>query len=207
MSNIFPVIPTPEFHKWETELPEYTRRPDWHAVGTVKLGELIECGFVLWYTIAGNNQKVINEAWAWDYFDKDQYFRLCDKINARFYWDEIALTPPGIWKQQLIRKLNEIMPKYKPLYTAVANGYDPWQDGSGYGKSRDIHSEFPETLLSGNADYVSNGNDREYEDIHQGGVADMTDLWVKIWQDIDCHVLDELEPLFSCLYTANVNGF
>lgn len=207
MSNIFPVIPTPEFHKWETELPGYTRRPDWHAVGTVKLGELIECGFVVWYTVAGNNQKVINEDWAWDYFDKDQYFRLCDKINARFYWDEIALTPPGIWKQQLIRKLNEIMPKYKPLYTAVANGYDPWQDGSGYGKSRDIHSEFPETLLSGNADYVSNGNDREYEDIHQGGVADMTDLWVKIWQDIDCHVLDELEPLFSCLYTANVNGF
>lgn len=188
-------------------VPEYERVPDWHAVTSVKLGELIEMGFVKWYTVAGNNKKVINQDWAWDYYDEEQYFRLCDKINARFYWDEIALVPPGIWKQQLIRKLNEIMPKYKPLYTAVANGYDPWQDGSGYGKSRDIHSEFPETLLSGNADYISNGNDREYEDIHEGGVADMTDLWVRIWQDIDCHVLDELEPLFSCLYTVNVNGF
>lgn len=35
-----------------------------------------------------------------------------------------------------------------------------------YGKSRDIESDYPETLLSGNADYISNGRDEENERLH-----------------------------------------
>lgn len=206
MSKLFPEVHAPELEDIG-KTPEYERIPDWHSVVTIKFGELIELGFVKWYTVANNNKKVINEDWAWDYWNVDQYYRLCDKINARFYWDEISIVPPGIWKQQIIRKLNEIMPKYKPLYEAVARGFDPWQDGNGYGKSRNIHSEFPETLLSGNADYVSHGDDREYEDVHEGGVAAMTDEYVKLYQDIDCYILDELECLFSSLYTVNMNAF
>ena len=61
-----------------------------------------------------------------------------------------------------------IMPKYKPLYKMAADGLDPLQASNEYGKSRDIFSEFPQTMLSGNSDYASTGNDRQYRDFKSG---------------------------------------
>ena len=115
--------------------------------------------------------------------------------------------PPGRWKAQLIQKLNEIMPKYKPLYKLVAEGIDPLQVSNEYGKSRDIFSEFPQTMLSGNSDYASTGNDRQYERITEGDVVEKFAAIRDRLQSVDAMVLDELETLFSCLFTANMNSY
>lgn len=176
---------------------------EWHGVVTIPLGELIDSGWVKWFDDDGT----INDDWKWDYYDEVQYKRLCKKINERFFWDEIALLPPVRWKQQLIRKLNEVMPKYKPLYEMIAKGYDPLQSSNEYGKSRNIYSEFPETLLNGNSDYVSNGTDREYEIIKQGDLVEKMMEYAKNYNDVDVMVLNELESLFSALYTVSANGF
>ena len=54
---------------------------------------------------------------------------------------------------------------------------------------------------------MSNGSDREYEDIIDGSWLDKVLQLARDYQDIDALVLDELEPLFSSLYTVAVSGY
>ena len=145
---------------------------DWHAI---QLGQLVEYGFVSW-----------DESWAWDWYDEEQRDRWQSLFEGRYWWREIAIVPPGRWKQQLLQKLNEAMPKYKPLYKMAADGLDPLQASNEYGKSRDIFSEFPQTMLSGDI---------------MGKFAAM-----EKFRTVDQMLLDEVEPLFSCLFTTNVNS-
>lgn len=180
---------------------------DYHAAVTIQLSELIDGGWVKWYSLGPDGEILPNQDWAWDYYDLEQYKRLCDKFNERFMWDEISMLPPLRWKQQLIRRLNEIMPKYKILYKALDDGIDPLQVDGKYGKSRHIFSEFPETLLNGNSDYVSNGNDREYEDIEQGDWIERAGAISDKYNDVDVLILNELEIMFTSLYSVSVNGF
>lgn len=170
---------------------------DYHAVHTITLGELVDYGFVDWE----------DPTWAWDFYDEEQRDRLQRLFEGRYRWREISIVPPGRWKAQLIQKLNEIMPKYKPLYKLVAEGIDPLQVSNEYGKSRDIFSEFPQTMLSGRSDYASTGNDRQYERITEGDVVEKFAAIRDRLQSVDAMVLDELETLFSCLFTANMNSY
>jgi hypothetical protein len=114
-----------------------------------------------------------------------------------------------------------------------------------YYKSRNIYSDFPQTLLAGhNQDYASSGNDSEYEKIIESEkditekskentnatndettnsrndetkdyretrehVADPLTMLdnILLFNDVDNSIIKEIEPLFSCLYTVNVNAF
>lgn len=101
------------------------------------------------------------------------------------------------------------MPKYRPLYAQLENGeFDPLQNGGKYGKRRDINSEFPETLLSGTDEaYASSGVDSEYEEIgRDGSLAENAAIYAEQFRAVDVMILDELESLFSCLYSTNANG-
>lgn len=171
--------------------------PDWHAVGTIQLGELIECGIV----------DFSDPSWHWDYYSEEQYERVCEKITNRYFMREIGVIPPGLWKREFLRKMNEVMPKYKPLYKALEDGTSILQTGDQYGKSRDIFSEFPATMLGDNQDYASNGRDREYENITQGDWVDKATQIAERYNDIDVMILNDIEPLFSCLLTVNMNGY
>lgn len=168
---------------------------DWHAISSIQLGHLVEYGFVTW-----------DESWDWDWYDEEQRDRWQKLFEGRYWWREISITPPGRWKQQLLQKLNEAMPKYKPLYKMAADGLDPLQVSNEYGKSRDIFSEFPQTMLSGNSDYASTGNDRQYERVTEGDIMEKFAV-METFRTIDQMLLDEVEPLFSCLFTVNVNSF
>ena len=71
----------PRIEPYEPSAPT----PEFHAVMTVSLGELVEGGFVDWD----------DASWHWDSYDDAQYHRLCAKIEAH-YWDrEIGVLPPG----------------------------------------------------------------------------------------------------------------
>lgn len=50
-------------------------------------------------------------------------------------------------------------------------GSNETRHGDDYYKGRDIDSNYPETLLSGNADYISNGKDSENERVTDGTTA------------------------------------
>ena len=233
-------------------------RPDFHAVVTIQLCELIDAGF---FDLSRPD---------WDFgpkFSDAQHAQLCKKITDHYYFREIALIPPGIWKREFLRKMNEIMPKYMAWYEIVAtdemrvgHSYDyikgtsdtrdeekrtdlidrntdeTYKDDEYY-KGRNIFSDFPQTALAGrNQDYASTGNDTEYERITEGNktladttsgsrastadgnkkyqesrehVSDPLTLLDNIteFDNVDATIIDEIEPLFSCLFTVNINGF
>lgn len=173
------------------------RRPDYHAVVTIQLCELIDCGF---FDLTRED---------WDFgpkFTPEQHKQLCEKITNHYYFREISLVPPGMWRREFLRLMNEIMPKYIPWYKMLSEGLTFGQTSEWY-KSRNIFSDFPQTALAGrNSDYASSGNDTEYERIRTADPLDVLDR-IKNYDDVDAAIIEEIEPLFSCLFTVNINGW
>jgi hypothetical protein len=195
----------PDFHTpWYdfeelTQYEGYEAHPDYHSVYTIQLCELANAGFIDW----------TREDWDWSDVAQspEVYERVCKKFNDRFWWSEISITPPGRWKQQLLRRIRELAPKYNNLWRITADGLDPLQVGGEYGKRRAIDSGYPETLLSGNADYISGGRDEEYEKIATGNVTEALQAYQEGYHDPDAMFLDELEVFFCHMYTSNVNAY
>ncbi len=174
------------------------RRSDWHAVDSIQLGELIEGGLFDW---------AHDDTLKWDMYSEEQYKSVCTKFVNRFFYREIGIIPYKQWLLAYVRKMNEIMPKYKPFYKAIEEGADILATSDDYGKSRNLYSDYPATMLSGNADYANNGTDRQYEDVHQGDFMAKAIEAQQRYNDIDVMILEECETLFSCLMTVNANGF
>lgn len=168
---------------------------EFHAVVGVPMGELLREGFIVWG----------EPAWLWDYYDEKQYWRVCEKLENH-YWDrEIGVLPPGAWRREFIRKMNEIMPKYKLAYRALADGVTLMRTGDDYGKSRTIGSDFPATQLKNNQDYASDASDNEYENVHEGDYLERIEL-LKGYDDIDLQIVNDMETMFTSLFTVNMNG-
>lgn len=178
--------------------PAYEEVPDYHALVTVQLCELINGGWVDWK----------DESWDWSAYavDQEQYDRVCNAFNERFYWREISIVPPGRWKQRLLYKLkHELMPKYKYLYQAVAGGINPLAEKDEFYKSRKVSSEYPETLLSNNADYASMGVDEEWEKVTLGDIASKMEQFER-FRSVDMLLLDELETMFIGITSVSVGA-
>lgn len=174
--------------------------PEFHAVITIQLGELIEDEIFTWEKIGW-----INAA-----YSPEQYTRLCEAFEARFYLDEISCLPVGHWMRLLKYELvHNLMPKYRPLYAQLEAGdYDPLQTGGEYRKERKIESEFPETLLTENQDYASKGYDFVAESVGRGNMADDLANYAEKVSSLDNMLLDEIQKkLFTCLYSTNVNAW
>ena len=198
----------PLMQEWETFDPnnwdmqtelEYTYENEWHAVYTIYLGELMQSGVFNWARPELN--------WRDAAIDDEQYQRICDYFNLRFKWREISMLPVLKWFDYLRNKLvYELMPKYKPLYERVAEGVNPLSSETEYYKNRTIDSAYPETLLSENADYITNGKDEEFQRIKEHGTADALANFAEVYKGVDQLLLDELEVMFVSMYTTNING-
>ena len=198
MAIVRPIVET--FEEWSGEsYEEYNGHSDWHAVYTIQLGELIEGG------LFGFDHEIVD--WSEAAYSQEQYDRVCAYFIERFRYREISMLPYKEWAQMLRRKLvYELMPKYRPLYERVAEGVSPFAEKDEYHKGRSIESSYPETLLSENADYITDGRDDEHETITEGNAADMLANFAEKWRGVDELLLDELESMFICMYTANVNA-
>lgn len=172
---------------------------EWHAVFTIQLGELVDSGVFDW------SRPELD--WRNAAYSQEQYDRVCAYFIERFEFREISIIPPYEWFKILHRKLvYELMPVYREIYKSLEGGFNPIADKDRYYKERDITSDFPETLLSENADYISTGFDKEFQEIEiNRGYADALES-AKLIHSIDEMLLDELECCFFGLYTANVNG-
>ena len=165
---------------------------------SITLGEWYEQGFY----------DPDDESWHWNAYSDEQYSRLCKKFLDRFYFRDVAVLPAYRWKLAYLRKLNEIMPKYKLLYERVEAGVNPLQIEDVYTKSRDIFSDFPQTLLEGQADYASTGDDRESETVREGDVSEKLVDFAERYNDVDVLILGELDgALFSSIIVPTVPMF
>ena len=174
-------------------------KEQFNAVYTVQLGELIEIGLFDWTNPALD--------WSAYAFDAEQYTRVCDYFKQRFYYREISIVPFGEWANYLHYKLCfELSPKYNPLYQNAKDGINPLADSNEYYKNRTIQSAYPETLLSDNSDYITDGKDEEFQRIKEGNFTELSTKYYAEFRAIDAAMLDELETLFISMYTLNVNA-
>lgn len=180
---------------------DFTERYDNQFIGSatdsVTFGELIEDGWV----------DFTDPSWDFPKYDAEQHARLCRKIENHYWSRDIGVLPPKQWKREFLRKLDEIMPKYITLYGQIAetgsNGLNARDEGY---KSRNIVSDFPQTQLAGNEDYASMGTDHQYERIHRESLFDYVER-IRMYDDVDLLIINELESLFSCLLTVNANAW
>lgn len=188
-----PSIDIEEFDNW-------TGHYEQHDVVTITLGELVESNVFDW------SKPMLN--WESAAYDDEQYKRICAYFIDRFYYREISMLPFKQWANFLKRKLvYELMPKYIPVYDRVKQGINPFQDSDEYYKNRTIDSAYPETLLSENADYITEGKDEEFERLKEGNITDQMTKYSSTFKGVDELLLDELEIMFVSLYTVNVNGW
>lgn len=169
-------------------------------ISSITLAELIDIGFFDW------DKELFN--WGEQAFDIEQHDRICQMFVDRFYWREISVVPPLKWAQILMHKLkNEAMPKFMPLYKKINEGVNWFSETDEYGKRRSIDSGFPETMLSGAAVYASSGNDEEWETVTESPTFEKYNKLSKEFTSVDQKLLDELECMFSSLWSQNVNGW
>ena len=170
--------------------------PEYHDTMTITLQELLDDPYLY---------DVVQQRWqTFDAYDEEQRTRLWSKFRARFDWREIGILPIRRWLDRLMGTLNEIMPKYKPIYAAIEAGTTVMTDWDEWHKGRDVYSTFPQTALGGsNQDYASSGNDREHETIRDYGLLDVAER-ISAYNDVDVMVLDDLERLFTCLVSTTI---
>lgn len=199
-SSYFKPCSQTDFPEDITELNDWTGDDVWNAVLTVQLGELVEHGVFDW------SKDFLD--WSEFAYDENQYERVCAYFIERFRYREISIEPFRQWADRLMYKIKyELMPKYKPLYKRFDEGINPLQESDEYTKRRTIGSDYPETLLSANSDYISDGEDEESEKLIEGSISELLENYADRFRYVDELFLDELECLFVGLYTVNVNAY
>lgn len=188
-------VPGIDVEEWD----EFTGHDQFNAVYTIQLGELVESGVFDW------SMRELD--WSAAAYDEIQYERVCSYFIERYYYREISLEPFAEWARILKRKLVfELMPKYAPLYKRVSEGINPLSGENEYYKNRTIQSAYPETLLSDNADYITDGRDEEFQRIKENGLVESVTGYAEMYKGVDELLLDDLESMFVCMYTTNVNA-
>ena len=176
-------------------------RPDFHAVVSIQLAELIDGKMFSW------TMKPLKDCFS--ALDAEDRKRLQTAFVERNMWREISIVPPLQWLQQLAYKIRyELVPKYLPLYTAINKGeFDPLHIADEYYKERIVDSDFPETLLNGSEEvYLSRAHDREYEKVEGGNAIDLALRYYEDYYAIDTAFLNELDVFFIDLWSVNANG-
>lgn len=182
----------PDIPAFELQGYDESDRTYWSSL-SITVGELMDAD-------------ILNEAWflTADHYDVPQAKRLWKKFVGRYQFREIGILPPKRWMLRTIAKLNEIMPKYKLLYKALADGANVMNAGDEYHKSRDVFSTFPQTALGGsNEDYASTGTDREYETIREYSLLDVNER-IATYNDVDVMILEELDVLFMAVRNTDI---
>lgn len=218
------------------EYLNYTGENQWNAIYTITIGELAENGLFDW------EDPMLD--WSQAAYSEEQYKRVCDYFIERFRFREISIEPFWEWKAFFHRRMvYELMPKYRRMYAFLDADFDFSQDsrvkntdhgtlarktadnGDDYFKRRAIGSDYPETLLSGNSDYASNGQDEESErltgkngtqdddswntgdKVTTGSTLDKYLQYEEQFKAIDESLLDGCESLFIGLYSMSINGW
>lgn len=181
------------------EFNNFTDENRFNAILTIQLGELIENKVFDW-----END---NLRWYSAAYNDEQYNRICKYFIERFYYREISIEPFEEWARVLKRKIiYELMPKYRELYKRFDEEINPLSKENEYFKERTIESAYPETLLSENSDYITDGKDEENQRIKEGDFIDTTMKYARHFKYIDEMFLDDLESMFVSMYSLNING-
>lgn len=170
--------------------------PVYHANMIITLGELVDNKIIDWTL----------DKWKWNAYNEEQYKRCCGFIEDTYYIRELRFIPVEVWRKKFMAKANLLMEKLYPIYDFINDNPDFFQTSHEYEKERYIGSAFPQTMLSGNSDYATDGTDKERELIKDGNVIQTLEYMRKYYRHPDEIFVDGLEPLFLQTFTTYVNG-
>lgn len=171
-----------------------TINKDLHSIFSIELGELVDAGF----------DPFGDDDWTnIDWYDDETRERWQSKFLRHFEFFEIGIMPPLKWRRMLTSRMLDIMPKYKPVYKALAEGVDIRAVQDEYLKQRDVYSDFPATQISpSNQDYASTANDTEWEKVTDGSWFDFVRN-IRGYDDVDAAIFREIGDMFACLGTVS----
>lgn len=177
------------------EFPEPT--PDYHAIYSIQVCELVNAGFDVF-----GDTGYADVAWPTD----EDRERVEGKLLRKFWFREIDPRVPGIWRYNLTTRLQLLVPKYAPVWTALKDGYNPLAAEDEYEKNRRVYSDFPATALDKEtSDYASTSDDFERERVRLANVQDQL-RGLTTYNDVDASLLEELEPCFCQLLSVTIAG-
>lgn len=175
MQNMFDEVAAPSWH-------------DQHAPNTIRFGEIMDD----------------HPSWRTNYypaFPEVHRTRLNQKIEDRYFYREISHEGggmPGVFFHFLKRKLNEVLPQYMKIYALEDSGdINVLRTETTKVKSRSIYSDYPQTALSGDADYATNSNDIANASEVTGPNIDMINKFNESYTDTDLLVLKALDVCFA----------
>lgn len=181
------------------ELVSFTGKPRFKAVYTITLAELIDVGIFDW-----SKDYLNWSAFAYDsaqyervcqYFIDRFYYREISmepfKIWANFLTRKIKYELMPKYKILYAEAAKNVSLQFDGSETRTLNWNESGsststdtsnqtettnrnENSDDYYKKRDIHSDYPETLLSSNSDYVTSGNDLEEERVREVAETEAT---------------------------------
>lgn len=180
----------PPEQRWDPE------DDDFHSVVSISLGELLREGVITWTM----------PEMAWRYYDDEQFSRVTEAIENRYFDREIGVLPVRAWMRRFVGRMNEMMDRLRPAYEKL-DGANLMQQADTYGKGRSVGSAFPATQLKPTTqDYASDASDSESESVTEGNFFSQSEL-LKEYVGLDQRLVDYIDPLFSSLFTVNSNAF
>lgn len=180
----------------QSEVSEWTGRNRWNAVYTIQLGELIDKGIfdwsldiLDWSTAAYSTEQYERvcayfiERFRFREISIEPFYEWATMLHRKLVY-EIMPKYKIMYKFldddfDIARSFYEKRTEHANLDSATTGNQNGTTNQQGstskngtenadeYEKRRAIGSDYPETLLSGNADYVSNGQDEEKERISE----------------------------------------
>ena len=107
------------------------------------------------------------------FYKEEKRPELCKKILAHYYTREIGYETVGLWKLNLNRKMNEIMPFYNELYKTLDFQYSPLEDVD-YFEHHENNDTFSETT-TGSASR-KNSRTGKRKDIRMDDLSEKTSI-------------------------------
>ena len=180
------------FDAWVGDTPEV-----FYPETSVQFGELIEAGYD-WGKTAYQSYSMAPETLAW------LRPRLNRKIEQRFYYRDIGLTPVARFENSFISILEEALDAEGPIYDQVKNGLDILDLGISESKQIDVDSEFPQALLqTPQKDYASNATQSSTRKGGEGPQLEAMLNYQKNYTESDARILKKLEICFSSFYRSD----
>jgi hypothetical protein len=110
---------------------------------------------------------------------------LNDKIKEHYYFREIGLETPALFKRMLNRKMNEIMPYYNQMYESIDIEFNPLDNVNL--TETFTHSVTDNGTTTGTGSVDTNGNNTNHETLSNTRTEDLSQTTGNTNEDINIH--------------------
>lgn len=153
--------------------------------------------------------ELLQTGWEWGYESYQPYTmsedcvkwlrpRINNKINNRFYFRDLGVSPVGYWKKLFQSRLIEILDDLGPLYMQVFKELDILDGGMIREKTMVLDSDFPQARINPvQKDYASDSTETFNEKVSKIPQLDQMIKYQQQYLELDQLVLDHVGICFS----------